>query len=362
MERNLSTTTLTTLNLNFMYFIDKGARPVWGLFWDSQHQQGTAIPEALALRLLDAVSRLKPDPSTKGVKGILMTPQMPVLVAAQPILKTDMSGPERGTLIIGRLLDRMVIERLSTQADLSSMSLLPLHGVVLPLDFDAAKNLLITETDIVVKTQEPDTVNGYALLQDIDGRPAMIVKISQGRPLYRQGLTVVRCFIGFFGVTALAIMVIVILFLDRSILRPLNRMAHAVSSTDVASCMEQSEITGRKDEIGALGSAIDSFLAEIREQRQKLEVVNQRLKDDIEQRRQAEAALAQERDNLKQALAQVKTLSGLLPICVHCKQIRNDKGYWEKIEKYISQHSDASFSHSICPECLRRYYPEFNEH
>lgn len=63
---------------------------------------------------------------------------------------------------------------------------------------------------------------------------------------------------------------------------------------------------------------------------------------------------------LRNALAEIKNLSGLLPICSHCKQIRDDKGYWSKIESYISAHSDAQFSHSICPDCADKHYPEFD--
>ena len=62
---------------------------------------------------------------------------------------------------------------------------------------------------------------------------------------------------------------------------------------------------------------------------------------------------------LKQALAEIKTLSGLLPICARCKKIRDDKGYWKQIEEYISTHSEAEFSHSICPQCARELYGEF---
>ncbi|MCP3943646.1 MAG: PAS domain S-box protein [Desulfobacteraceae bacterium] len=59
---------------------------------------------------------------------------------------------------------------------------------------------------------------------------------------------------------------------------------------------------------------------------------------------------------LKQALSRLKTLSGLLPICTSCKKIRDDKGYWNQIESYIHDHSDAKFSHSICPECSDKHY------
>ena len=61
---------------------------------------------------------------------------------------------------------------------------------------------------------------------------------------------------------------------------------------------------------------------------------------------------------LQVALAEVKTLSGLLPICASCKKIRNDKGYWTQIEGYIREHTNADFSHSLCPDCAKKLYPE----
>ncbi|MCX6226524.1 MAG: PAS domain-containing protein, partial [Bacteroidia bacterium] len=62
---------------------------------------------------------------------------------------------------------------------------------------------------------------------------------------------------------------------------------------------------------------------------------------------------------LNQALSEIKTLSGLIPICSSCKKIRNDEGYWEQVEVYVGKHSDAQFSHGICPECMKKLYPEF---
>ena len=60
---------------------------------------------------------------------------------------------------------------------------------------------------------------------------------------------------------------------------------------------------------------------------------------------------------LQQALSQVKLLSGFLPICASCKKIRDDKGYWNQIESYITKHSEVEFSHGICPECAKKLYP-----
>ena len=66
-------------------------------------------------------------------------------------------------------------------------------------------------------------------------------------------------------------------------------------------------------------------------------------------------------NELQVALEKVKVLSGLIPICANCKQIRDDKGYWNQIEAYISKHSDAQFSHGICPDCVKKLYPEYYE-
>ena len=62
---------------------------------------------------------------------------------------------------------------------------------------------------------------------------------------------------------------------------------------------------------------------------------------------------------LQKALSEVKKLSGFLPICSSCKKIRDDKGYWSEVERYIGEHSEAQFSHSICPDCMRKLYPEY---
>ncbi len=83
----------------------------------------------------------------------------------------------------------------------------------------------------------------------------------------------------------------------------------------------------------------------LRKEKAKVSKVNKELEEKVSE--------------LRQALTQIKTLSGLLPICAKCKKIRDDRGYWKQIEEYISSHSDAEFSHSICPECAEELYGRF---
>ncbi len=62
---------------------------------------------------------------------------------------------------------------------------------------------------------------------------------------------------------------------------------------------------------------------------------------------------------LQEALAQIKTLSGIVPICSHCKMIRDDAGYWNQVEAFVASHTEARFTHGICPECMAKLYPEY---
>lgn len=77
------------------------------------------------------------------------------------------------------------------------------------------------------------------------------------------------------------------------------------------------------------------------------------------ERRQAESEKERLIKELQKALAEIKTLSDLLPICAYCKNIRDDKGYWNKLEIYITEHAGTQFSHGICPDCMRKNFPEF---
>lgn len=80
----------------------------------------------------------------------------------------------------------------------------------------------------------------------------------------------------------------------------------------------------------------------------------------ITERKKGEGEREKLISDLQDALAKIKTLSGMIPICSNCKNIRNDEGYWTQIETYIREHSEAEFTHGICPECAARLYPNLS--
>jgi FixJ family two-component response regulator len=97
----------------------------------------------------------------------------------------------------------------------------------------------------------------------------------------------------------------------------------------------------------------------VQERTTQLEQVNRSLQLEMVERKLAETELERLIVELQEALAKVKLLSGFLPICASCKKIRDDSGYWRQIEAYIRDHSEADFTHGICPECAQRLYPQF---
>ena len=110
-------------------------------------------------------------------------------------------------------------------------------------------------------------------------------------------------------------------------------------------------------EVGGVDYVSKPFQTEEVLARVRTHLTLRRLQRDSEMKNARLTALNQE---LQKALSEIKTLQGILPICSHCKKIRNDNESWEQIEAYLSAHSDAQFSHGICPDCIRKYYPDLD--
>lgn len=110
------------------------------------------------------------------------------------------------------------------------------------------------------------------------------------------------------------------------------------------------------DEIGSLAESLNQMAENL----QETMTSRDNLVSEIEQRKKAEEDRKKVIDDLEKALNEIKTLEGILPICSSCKKIRDDEGCWNQIEAYIHRHSEAELSHSICPECAKKLYPDLD--
>ena len=131
------------------------------------------------------------------------------------------------------------------------------------------------------------------------------------------------------------------------------------SERDLAAKVDQktAELQQAKKEIEQHSRTLEQKVAE---RTADLLKANKQLENEIETRKEAEAKKEMLIFDLQKTLKEVKALRGLLPICSSCKKIRDDKGYWNQIEAYISEHSEAQFSHGICPQCAEKLYGDEN--
>jgi hypothetical protein len=112
---------------------------------------------------------------------------------------------------------------------------------------------------------------------------------------------------------------------------------------------------------GFFGGFVSALRRELGVKRRAIEKAHTELQLEMVEHTRTQAENEELIVELEASLAKVKRLSGMLPICAACKKIRDDKGYWNQIESYISMHSEADFSHGICPDCARRLYPGFTD-
>lgn len=102
------------------------------------------------------------------------------------------------------------------------------------------------------------------------------------------------------------------------------------------------------------GGFISNIRRRLKVQAEEIQKANEEIQVEMEERKKAQIEKDRVIVELKAALSQVRTLSGLLPICASCKKIRDDKGYWNQLELYIRNHTDAEFTHGICPDCAKK--------
>jgi HAMP domain-containing protein len=150
---------------------------------------------------------------------------------------------------------------------------------------------------------------------------------------------------------SLLLIILVFLFAHYRIIQPITQVTSAtlqLAQKDLAVHVPQQDM---QNEIGSLARAVGVF--------KELAV---RQEENVAALEKASAEREQLVRELQETLAEIKVLRGILPICSFCKNIRNDDGYYEQLESYIHKHSGVDFSHTICPSCMQKHYPEEYEY
>jgi PAS domain S-box-containing protein len=261
-QSNLIEGQLETNQINLIAFIQTSGKIVFGTGFDQEKKQKVPIPESLRKRLVPSDRLLQPPPSVDGVSGFVSLPEGPMMIVARPILPSDSRGASRGTLVVGRYLDQEEVNRLAEVARLP-ISIQPVANAQLPPELQAWQQTLpAAYSNPVVQPISNATVAGYALLPDIDGNPAIVLKTTSDRTIYRQGQTTLRFLGG--SILALGAMfsAVTLLLLERLVLSRVAKLSGDVSAVRRENLSSRVSINGR-DELSDLALRINTMLADL---------------------------------------------------------------------------------------------------
>lgn len=252
-DTNLVDNTFVNLRLSLIIFVDSSGRMVYGKAFDFQNNHEIAIPQAL----LDQLANIRSNPllshsnAESSVAGIFMADSdSPILIASRPILTSNGTGPIRGTLIVGRFLDSSEIAQL---ARLTHLQLSVLH-------YDAADLSLSGKTPILVRAVDDKSISGYALINDVLGKPALVLAIQAARSIHQSGQTSLTLLLSSLLIAGLAFVVMTLVLWDRLALTRLTGLSRGVSAIGMSGDFSaRVEITGR-DELSNVGSEINRML------------------------------------------------------------------------------------------------------
>ncbi|WP_171974835.1 CHASE4 domain-containing protein [Leptolyngbya sp. 'hensonii'] len=319
-KSNLVPGQFTNLKVNLILFIDTKNRIVFGSGFDLKKKQLLPVPQGLQQRLVATDPLIQASQTRQAtLTGIVVLPEGPMLLTAQPILTSEGKGPVRGTAIFGRYLDSKSITDLS-QATQLSLSAYPANHPNLPLDFQTVQPRLSPESPIAIAPLSEKSLGGYVLLPDIYQQSGLLLRIEIPRTIYQQSrrsqqeliLTIAIVGVVFGGVT--------LLLLERLVLSRLGRLSQGVRKIRASQDLSLRLSLPGNDELSVLArdmngllenldlsqNALQRNLTHLAEVNQDLQMTMQCLQREIKERQQAESALQQSEQQLVARTAQLE--------------------------------------------------------
>ncbi|MCL5057499.1 MAG: PAS domain S-box protein [Actinobacteria bacterium] len=258
-KKNLSDETMSVLKINIFIITDNTGKIIYGKGYDLESKKETPLPEGIAGHLSENSLLATHTTTASSVSGLLALPGNPLMLASRPILTSKREGPIRGTLIMGRYLNSAEIKRLGETTELS-LAVQPANDSNIPPGLKNTPSSLSMEPTINVLPVSQEIVAGYTLINDIYGKPGLLLKLELPRSIYKQGRASILYFI--FSILAAGVIfgLINLLLLEKTVLSRLKRLSASVST--IGSMNDHTarvEVTGR-DELCSLGEAVNGML------------------------------------------------------------------------------------------------------
>jgi PAS domain S-box-containing protein len=259
-ESNLVDTVFTDQRLDIMLFFNAAGQPVYAKSFDRNRTKEVPIPESLKARV-SPDSLLLRHPSVKSAhRGVLLLPDAVMLIVSQPILSSANEGPIRGTLIFGRYLDEAERKRLADTVNLD-LYICRVGASNMCADCRAMWPSLLKSGRILTKPLDDKSISGYALVNDIYGKPALIFRTVTPRDIFHQGLASIRYLLVSLLIVGFAIGATIVILLQRQVLSPLTRLGGDLSDIGARGAPSGRVPVSGRDELADLALAINGMLS-----------------------------------------------------------------------------------------------------
>jgi diguanylate cyclase (GGDEF)-like protein/PAS domain S-box-containing protein len=267
----------TNIGVELMVFINNSGQIVYGKMVDLESKAEIPIPKSLDSQLQVGSLLLSHKSPSDNLAGILNLPEGPMIIASQPIVTSQGYGPIRGTLIMGRRLNEAEIAVLSQRTQLS-ISVFPFTDSILPEDVSQARKSLVGGKSIFIAPQSATVVSGYLLVNDVYGKPVLILRVDSPRDLLAQANLSIHAL----GLAMLAIGIslglALMLNLDRMVITRLTKLDSSVLKiAGQGNASSRVEAEGN-DEIFRLASSVNSMLDSLEKSQAKERVSEERFR------------------------------------------------------------------------------------
>ncbi len=258
-ETNLTEKTFVEIGVHTIVYLNTAGEIVFQKAVDLPSNSETSVPAGLLTHLVGDCPLKEVVESGEGKAAIILLPEGPFIMASEPVLTSEGAGPPRGAMIMARRLDDQELGRIAASVQLY------LH--VAPLDLEStdsswqkAAESLLSGSETFVQPLSSSIIQGYTLLRDIYGEPALILRVETGREIYRQGLNSLFYFMAMLSFSCLAIYAVTYLLLEKSALSRMSRLGNKIANIGATGDPSLRLSVAGTDEVSRLAESINSMM------------------------------------------------------------------------------------------------------
>ncbi|WAL61903.1 CHASE4 domain-containing protein [Thermocoleostomius sinensis] len=256
---------IDALQMNAILYVDDSNKVAFSLGADLAAGKEASVSQALLNQLNPAGALVKHADPQSSTAGIVQLPEGPMLIGSRPIVTSEGEGPIRGSVIMGRYLNDELLQELGRRTKLPNLAIERFDSTQLPSDFQQARQALTGNSDdaIVVQALDQQSVAGYALIKDISGNPAFLLRVVEPRDIYAQGQASSNYLILAILVTGSVFSVVILFFLERNVLSRLSYLSSGVTRIGSRGISNERVTLAGNDELSNLATTFNSVLDQL---------------------------------------------------------------------------------------------------